>query len=487
MRSFVAWRYLVARPGKSRVSRAAVIAVVASLVLAALCRLARVAFDERVLDIASLVLVMTAGVSAFLGVLRGVFTFFTTVPVGGVWVGTAALVMVVSVMNGFEADVRAKILGSNAHVRITRDGSIDDWQAVRAKIDALPGVDASTPFGSSEVAIVASQPANVIIRGIDPATVGNVTDLVHDLTDPEAMKRLDPLVPDEAVRTDGAPVDFSTPRNGPRGDRTLALPGILVGRELARQLHLVTGEEIRVVSPIMDAANPDATGSPTPLYRDYRIAGVFYTGMYEYDLKSVYVSLESLQQFLDRGDTIDGIDIRVAHPDDTESLMREIADSVGPDYRIADWKELNKSLFSALTLEKIAMFMVLAIIIVVASFSIVGNLVMVVVEKQRQIAVLKTLGATDRDVMSVFALQGLTIGVVGSALGVATGLVACAAAIHFGLPLDENVYYIDRLPVDVQPLPVIATAIAGIVVSFGATFYPAMMAARVRASDGMRY
>jgi lipoprotein-releasing system permease protein len=166
--------------------------------------------------------------------------------------------------------------------------------------------------------------------------------------------------------------------------------------------------------------------------------------------------------------------------------MREMADRLGPDYRIADWKELNKSLFSALTLEKIAMFMVLAIIIVVASFSIVGNLVMVVVEKQRQIAVLKTLGATDRDVMSVFALQGLTIGVVGSALGVATGLVACAAAIHFGLPLDENVYYLDRLPLDVQPLPVLATAIAGIVVSFGATFYPATLAARVRAADGMR-
>jgi lipoprotein-releasing system permease protein len=442
--------------------------------------------DERGLEIAALALVITAGVAAFLGALRAVFTFFTTVPIGGVWVGTAALVMVVSVMNGFEADVRAKILGSNAHVRITRDGAIDDWQAVRAKIDALPGVDASTPFAVSEVAVVTSQPMNVIIRGIDPSTVGGVTDLVHDLEDREAMNRLDPLIPDDADRG-GEPIDFSQPRAAPAGDRTLALPGLLVGRELARQLHLVTGEELRVVSPIMDPANPDANGSPTPLYRDYRVAGVFYTGMYEYDLKSVYVSLDSFQRFLDRGDTIDGIDIRVANPDDTESLMREIADRLGPDYRIADWKELNKSLFSALTLEKIAMFMVLAIVIVVASFSIVGNLVMVVIEKQREIAVLKTLGATDRDVMSVFALQGLTIGAVGSVLGVATGLVACAAAIHFGLPLDENVYYIDRLPVDVQPLPVIATAIAGIVVSFGATFYPAALAARVRTADGMRY
>ena len=524
------------------------------------------------------------GVVAFLawffGTMRAGFTFFTTVPIGGVWIGTAALVLVLAVMSGFETDLRDKILGSNAHIQITKeDGEFVEWREIKKKIDNIPGVVASTPFAVSEVVIAANNNGMpVIIKGIDPATVALVTDLVNDLEDKDAMRRMQPLIdlgkdrttvepakhatpdgrdppPDDMV-TGGDPIDFSggnqpapdagagsadpgtvkviTPFGGdaPKllgteleddvldlldsdlirwmvgyeeapivhivdsepslSRRTQALPGILVGRELVKQTHLYTGEEVRVVSPLSDPANPDATGTPIPFNRDYRVAGVFFTGMYEYDLKFVYVTLDSLQDFLDRGDTVDGIEIRL-ESDDTEEYVPTdarpglIREALGPGYRVQDWRELNRSLFSALKLEKIAMFLVLGIVILVASFSIIGNLIMVVVEKAREIALLKTLGASDMGVMQLFAVQGMIIGLIGTALGITTGLIGCVLMEKFGLPLNPDVYYIDRLPIHVDPQSVMAAAVTGVLISIGATLYPALLAARVRPGIGMRH
>ncbi len=544
----------------------------------------------QVLSIVTMIGFALAGLALFFGVIRAFFTFFTTVPIGGVWIGTAALVCVLAVMSGFETDLREKILGSNAHIQITReDGDFVEWREAKNKVDKVPGVVASTPYAVSEVVIAAhNNGMNVIIKGIDPQTVGKVTDLVFDLEDREAMQRLAPLVDDSHDRevpqkprpsgavidpppadmpSAGDPIDFSAhdpapspAENGAGSDaagsgsdadlylepppdafggdarpshpepgtiidppppdllssdeppvdfsgsdrgsairvidvpteptlsrRTQALPGVLVGRELVKQTHLYTGEEVRVVSPLSDPSNPDATGTPIPFNRDYRVAGVFYTGMYEYDLKYVYVSLDSLQDFLDRGDAVDGIEVRIEDADDTEAFVRKLHAALGPGYRIQDWHELNRSLFSALKLEKIAMFLVLGIVILVASFSIVGNLIMVVVEKAREIALLKTLGASDVGVMQLFAIQGLLIGVIGTTLGVLTGLLGCWAGKRFGLPLNPDVYYIDRLPIHVDPQSVAAAAAAGILISIAATLYPALLAARVRPAAGMRH
>ncbi len=537
---------------------------------------------------------VVASLSIFFGMLRAFFTFFTTVPVGGVWIGTGALVCVLSVMSGFESDLREKILGSNAHIQITReDGDFNEWHDVKAKIDRIPGVVASTPFAVSEVVIAANNNGmNVIIKGIDPKTVGKVTELVKDLEDKDSMQRPEPMVddphdlrvpqtprpagttidpappelpsagdpidfskpgsdadddtavgdaapaetgsgagsgsadkfgdkfggdapylvgdttvvdppPPDVVTMDDPPIDYSQPGSGSvdptihvvdvpidspsLSRRTQSLPGILVGRELVKQTHLYTGEEVRVVSPLSDPANPDATGTPIPFNRDYRVAGIFFTGMYEYDLKYVYVTLDSLDEFLDRGDAVDGIEVRIGSPDDTDEYVERIGELLGKQYRVQDWKELNRSLFSALKLEKIAMFLVLGIVILVASFSIVGNLIMVVVEKAREIALLKTLGASDAGVMQLFAIQGLMIGLLGTLLGVATGLAACFVGMRVGIPLNPDVYYIDRMPVHVDPTSVVYTFAAGVVISIAATFYPALLAARVRPAAGMRH
>ena len=548
----------------------------------------------HVFNLVALIAFGVAAIATMIGSLRAFFTFFTTVPIVGVWIGTAALVCVLAVMSGFETDLRDKILGSNAHIQITReDGEFANWREVKARVDKIPGVVASTPYAVSEVVIAANNNGMpVIIKGIDPEHVGKVTNLVRNLEGDsqaekqEAMNRLRPRIldlqdrsvpskpdlpagpvvdpPPDDMPGGGDPIDFSGPRDAPQtgsgsaasdprdfgGDavqivdaadgapppvldpappdlvvspdepvdysepdvvddtaievidiplepslsqRTQALPGILVGKELVKQTHLYIGEEVRVVSPLSDPSNPDATGTPIPFNRDYRVAGVFFTGMYEYDLKYVYVTLDSLQDFLDRGDTVDGIEVRILDPDDTERYVPTeasaglIREALGEGYRIQDWRELNRNLFSALKLEKIAMFLVLGIVILVASFSIIGNLIMVVVEKAREIALLKTLGASDFGVMQLFAIQGLVIGLIGTLLGVAWGLGACWAAKEYGLPLDPDVYYIDRLPIHVEPASVLASALAGIVISIAATFYPARLAAKVRPAAGMRH
>jgi lipoprotein-releasing system permease protein len=261
-----------------------------------------------------------------------------------------------------------------------------------------------------------------------------------------------------------------------------AMPGVLVGRERVKNVNLAVGQEAKIVSPL----GQDTPLGPVPRTKPYRVAGVFYTGMYEYDLKWIYVELGSLQAFLDIGDQVSGIEVRVQDPEETDTIMRAIRAELGPRYRVQDWKELNRSLFSALKLEKIAMFLVLAIIILVASFSIVGNLIMVVVEKGKEIAVLKTLGSSDRGVMLIFLIQGFYIGLTGTAIGVSLGLAVCWLGLTFGLPLDPNVYYIDRLPIHVEPLSVLAVAAAGLVISALATLYPAFVASRLRPVRGLR-
>ena len=507
-----------------------------------------------------------------LTIFRYYFTFFTTVSMSGVFVGSMALVVVLSVMGGFETDLRDKILGSNAHIRVTRvEGMIADWQPVLDRVRAVPGVVAATPYATTEVVLSANNNyATVIIKGIDPETVGQVTELVSDIEgdaaeDAATMTRLYPLREDEAgeeaeppapdaptpdagagdvvdpapddlidVEAGGtvdyaldepdaapvaapddagvaAPVDVDAGSDAPptldqlldlddrdrdlldddlppaRGGRIELLDGVLVGKELEKTLHLFVGQEVRLVSPLADPANPDATGTPIPFHRDYRIAGFFYTGMYEYDLKFVYVPLESLQEFLQLGDEIDGIEVRITDPEATDDVRAAIARALGPDYLVQDWMEMNRNLFSALKLEKIAMFLVLAIIILVASFSIIGNLIMVVVEKAKEIALLKTLGASDLGVMRVFIMQGFFIGVVGTLVGVAEGVALCFALQELGFPINPDVYYIKELPIHIEPFSVAAIAAAGFVISGVATVYPAWMAARLRPAIGLRH
>jgi lipoprotein-releasing system permease protein len=525
---FVAWRYL-----RERGSRAGLWTMLAGcaffIVAAALTYLERGLAQLHPFELTERQLILKqvyqwgsiAGIA--LGVLVLVFGFFhrlqsifTTISTYGVFLGTAALVIVLSVMNGFEADLRHKIIGSNAHILVTakHDEPFTEYRDVERALDGLCAgkvcVVGHTPYLTSEVVIAASSNyGTVIIKGIDPRTVGDVTDLAKNL----GAGSLDALWPEDASGkpiigttpgSDPAPVappadedqeppDFSTgappeplapPHARPlRPDaRVVALDGLLAGKELARNLHLYESEEVQVVSPI----GKDTPAGQMPRLRSFRIAGVFFTGMYEYDAKFVYVTIPALQHFLSLGDEVTGIEIKISDVDRTGPVVQALADKLGDRYLVQDWKELNKSLFSALKLEQIAMFLVLTIIILVASFSIISNLIMVVVEKGREIATLKSLGASDWMIMRVFVAEGIFIGLLGTLLGIAVGIGTCLALKYFGLPLDSDVYYIDRLPVAMSPLAIGFVALAGLTISVLATVYPAYVGATLRPIDGLR-
>jgi lipoprotein-releasing system permease protein len=262
------------------------------------------------------------------------------------------------------------------------------------------------------------------------------------------------------------------------------LPGVVVGQELARTLRLYVGDEVNIVSPLGDLG----PSGPMPKSRPFRVAGIFYSGMYEYDMKSIYVTLETAQRFLNMEQQVTGIDIKVREIERAHEVASEVRAAIARDeLRVRDWKELNKNLFGALALEKLAMFITLGIAILVAGFCVFGILILLVEEKVRDVAILKALGATARTIGTIFMIEGLLTGLLGASIGLGVGFVVCYAAGHFGIPMNPEVYYIDKLPVHIDPVEFVLVGVAGVLICLGSTVMPAVYASRVRPVDGLRH
>jgi lipoprotein-releasing system permease protein len=464
------------------------------------------------------------GLITYLGVLFASFTVFTAISIFGVFLGTAAPIVVLSVMSGFEADLKGKIRGSKADVVITRkdDRAFTEWRAVRETIAAVPGVLASTPYLESELMLnAAGSPAAVIMRGIDPQSAPGVLDLgktlregkIDYLAHPEDVRSPIPP-PRQRLFEDGADEDEANGQ-GEGGDRaerpgTPAAkrlpvrpaepepepppapaasdgpppPAIILGEELySRSLRVFLGSEVQVVCP-QCGLGPSGLH---PRMQPFRVAGHFYSGMFEFDSKLAYVSLEAAQRFLNLPGEVTGIDVRTVRPERATAVTAAIARLLGKDYDVRSWEELNKGLFMALRLEKIAMFIVLTFIALVASFSIVSNLIMLVTEKGREVAILKAMGASDGAILRVFIAEGLYIGLLGLAMGVGVGAGLCLMIDRFGLPLPTDVYYISKLPVVMRAGEIATVAALALLLCCLATLYPAVMASRMRPVEGLRY
>ncbi len=271
--------------------------------------------------------------------------------------------------------------------------------------------------------------------------------------------------------------------DGPDTPRQV-LPGLIVGRELARTLHVYVGDDVNVVSPLGELG----PAGPMPKSRPFRVAGIFYSGMYEYDMKYAYVTLDTAQRFLNTGDAISGIEIKAHDVEKAPAVAAAVRQAIGRrDLRVRDWEDLNKNLFGALALEKLAMFVTLGIAIMVAGFCVFGTLTLMVQEKGREVGILKAMGASKRSIVSVFMIEGLLIGLLGSAIGLGLGFVVCFAAEHFGIRMNPEVYYIDKLPVHIDPVEFTLVGVASAVVCLLATIFPALMASRLRPVDALRY
>ncbi|MCC6553080.1 MAG: ABC transporter permease [Polyangiaceae bacterium] len=444
----------------------------------------------------------------------GFLTVISILSMAGVGVSSCALCSVTSIMGGFGHDLKRKILGNNAHIvlDVTRTGGFGDWEdklaevrvALAAKGGAATPIVAGDAMGSSS-----SNTAGALVRGIDPDTIGQVIDLKNNievgkfeyLTDPE---RLIDLPPEEIIgRGPGGEPYYKGPdfRFAPDVDPTVkdfvkkqtrTYPAVIIGRELAKSLHVLVGDEVTLLSPIGELG---PTGV-MPRSRKFRVAAIFYSGMYEYDASHAYILLDQAQRFFGLEDRITHIDMRVPDPERVKELRPGVEQAIagmetdavaGAELRVRDWMEMNKNLFSALKLEKIATFIILSIAIAVASFCIVCTLLLMVTEKGKEIAILKALGASDGAVMRIFMLEGVIIGGIGTIFGVGTALATCTGLSWFGVRLDPDVYYIDRLPVNVNGADYAMVAIASMLICTLATLYPARAASRLSPVDGLRY
>jgi lipoprotein-releasing system permease protein len=401
----------------------------------------------------------------------------TLISIGGVAIGVWALTVVLSVMSGFEADLKRKILGAQAHGHVMKYGEAEftEWADVRTRLLAVPGIRGATPFLYNEVMLASGgNLTGAILKGIDADTVGTVTDLAANVQD----GRLDWLKQPGEIAKRSLPGE---PEAAPPTRRLV--PGIVIGRELARGLRVFVGDTVDVVSPLGDLG----PAGPQPKSRSFRVAAIFYSGMYEFDSKFAYIDLQEAQRFFGSGDAVTGIEVKVADVDLARAtLARALTSLGGYPYRAKDWGEMNRNLFSALMMEKVVMAVILGFIVLVASFIIIATLIMLVLEKTREIAVLKSMGASVASVMKIFVAEGIVIGGIGTLFGLTLGYGTCLLIDKVGIPLDPDVYYIDNLPVLMDAAQFGFVALAATALSYLATLYPATKAARLRPVDGLR-
>ncbi|HZU82132.1 MAG TPA: ABC transporter permease, partial [Polyangiaceae bacterium] len=396
-----------------------------------------------------------------------------------------------------------------AHIVIdtTSQSPWGDYEPVLDRVRGLAGVVAATPVVQSEVmASSTSNLAGVIVHGVDPASIGNVIDLrknveapvkVDDklayLEDPESLRH---IPPDEVIGigqggeeyTKGPELpslgDDLDPEVRKALDAPPLRPGLVIGRELAKTLHVYVGDDVTLVSPLGDLGPMGVM----PKTRKFRVAAIFYSGMYEYDATHVYTKLDEAQSYFAMPGKITAIDVKVDDAENADRLTAPVTAAVGrADLRVRDWREMNKNLFSALKLERIATFLILSIEIMVASFCIICTLLLMMTEKAKEIAILKALGATDGAILRTFMSEGMIIGGIGTLLGVSTGVALCTGLSWFGLRLDPDVYYIDRLPISVNGWDYAAVTVAALTICTIATIFPARQAAQLRPVDGLRY
>ena len=392
---------------------------------------------------------------------QGFISIITLISISGVAVGVMALIVVLGVMTGFTEGFRDKILGINSHIIVQKFGGlILNHDSVARQIKEIPGVTGVTPYFYSQTMITGgSGGTGAIIRGIEPETAQGVINIARHMVQGD-IDRLDT-----------------------EHESKQKLPGIIVGSELAKQLHITVNDRVRLISP----SGPLTPMGIIPKMKACRVVGIFETGMYEYDSTLMYISLEAARDFLETENGVHGLEVRLADIYAADRVSRIIEKKLGMAYVAKDWMRMNKNLFSALQLEKTALFIIVALIVLVAAFNIVSTLIMVVMEKNRDIAILKSMGATSRSIMRIFIYEGLVIGVTGTLLGVLGGLFVAELLSRYQFIKLPDVYPLTTLPVKILPLDVSLIAISAILITFMATLYPSWQASRIEPAVSLRY
>lgn len=374
--------------------------------------------------------------------------------IAGVAVGVMALIVVIAVMAGFEEDLKSRILAVESHVILTpSQGSMHEYRPVLRLVESEGGVEAAIPYVKTQVMIrSASGASGGIVRGVDPESAQRV------------ILKLDAAALSAGVRSNGSP--------------------IVLGNELARHLGVSQGDSVYVISP-RGMISPVGY---VPSMKRFEVTGIFKSGMYEYDGTLAFVRIEDAQAMLRMSDAVTGIEIRVNDIYHAKVVAQSLAEKLGSGYRLLDWMQMNRNLFSALKLEKTVMFVILTLIVLVAAFNIASALIMMVMEKTKDIAILKAMGATNRSIRKIFVLKGMAVGALGTGLGVCLGLLLCFFLKTYPIiQLPEQVFYVTTVPVQLEALDVFWIAVAAVGICFVSTLHPAGQAAKLDPVQAIRY
>ena len=358
--------------------------------------------------------------------------------------GVAALITVLAVMNGFDEDLKSRILGLRAHLVVENEGVFDDFQAAEKSIRASRAVNGVSPYVEGQALFQAGEwGSGVLVRGVDVNTERSVSHFFSTLTQGTLSENAD---------------------------------GVVVGNELAKRAHLALGTEVLIAT--------QNTKKP----HSYRVEGIFSSGMYEYDANLVFLNLKNAQALFDMKNTVSGLSVYLKKAEAAEEVKRQLQQKLGYPYGVRTWMDMNRTLFSALKLEKTVMFLILALIILVACFNIAGCLTILVMNKTKDIGVLKALGATRLDLVKIFAADGLALGLAGAAAGFAVGAALCLALKHTSLiELPKEIYTMDRLPVAMNATDVAWVMLVAVGLSFISSLYPAFVAGKLDPVKALRY
>ena len=389
-------------------------------------------------------------------------SLITILSIAGVTVGVMALIVVIAVMTGFEYDLKSRILGVESHIVIMRHNvPFSDYRNILEHVENTDGVEAATPFINSQVILRSSLSlSGAVLKGIDPASADKV------------IKNLDKVSLKNLKKTDQ------------RKSTSITMPSIILGKELAKNLGVIQGDPVYLISP-MGMISPIGH---IPTMKRFKVAGLFESGMYEYDRTLAYIHIKDAQKILRLGDSVNGIEVRVNDIYNARNIAGSIVKELGFQYWARDWMQMNQNLFSALKLEKTVMFIILALIVLVAAFNIASMLIMMVMEKTKDIAILKAMGATDKSIRKIFVFKGTVIGSIGIFLGVCMGFLLCTVLKYYQfIELPGDVYYITTLPVKLELLDVVMIASAAMAISFLSTLYPARQASKLDPVEALRY
>ncbi len=447
----------------------------------------------------------------------------TAIAVLGVAIGVATLLVIVAISSGFLSTFRDKVLGVNAHVIVLKSSaSFPEYKEVMRMAESMDEVEAAAPFIINEMMVVRGNAiSGILLKGVDPDLMTQVLELpryfvdggleglrlpdaepakardldslpvptVHDDDGTDTGDIVDDVLDEEEKKDDGEEFDEILDEEEKPATPDGPLPGIVIGRSLAESLGATMGDVVRIVSPVAGLDTSFwAPGVDASRSLDFEIIGIFYSGFDEYDSRLVYVDLYEAQKFYRHGDSVTGVEMRVHDIDAARDVAIDLERRLGGGlYRTIDWEELNHNLFTALKVQKLALTVVLLLSVLMAALNIISTLIMLVLDKRKEISILKSMGASRLGVMGIFMLTGTVIGLSGLALGMGLGYGACQMLIAYGWPLDPEVYLIDKLPLEINWLDYVMTAVVTMVICTLFTIVPSWHASLYRPVDGLKH